>query len=85
VLFLFLELVSIVLAVTIRVVCLNGVQSQNKRRKERERCQAVIDKLHDEEKKQLEHVRMVMALLKERKDTWFGSSTYFTLYMYANI
>jgi len=50
------------------------LQSQSKKKKEKERCTAVIDKLLDEEKRQHEHVRVVMARLKSEKDTWFPSS-----------
>ena len=34
----------------------------------------VVDKLNEEEKRQHEHVRAVMARLKSEKDAWFPSS-----------
>ena len=49
-------------------------QPQSKRKKEKERCNQLIDKLKDEEKKQGEHVQRVMARLKNQKDHWFVSS-----------
>ncbi len=49
-------------------------QGQSKRKKERERCQNLIDKLQDEEKKQLEHVNRVNQRLKHEKDDWFKTS-----------
>jgi len=52
-------------------------QTQSKKKKEKERCQMVIDKLLEEEKRQHEHVRVVMARLKNEKDAWFPSSEFF--------
>jgi len=51
-----------------------SLQSQSKKRKEKERCTQVIEKLLEEEKRQHEHVRVVMARLKTEKDAWFPSS-----------
>ena len=48
----------------------------SKKKKEKERCNSLIDKLRDEEKKQQDHVQLVMARLKHEKDTWFISSLY---------
>ncbi|XP_037087592.1 THO complex subunit 2-like [Pollicipes pollicipes] len=45
--------------------------TESKRKKEQERCQALIDKLHEEEKRQKEHVDRVIARLKKEKDSWF--------------
>jgi len=61
---------------TWRRLCVHGwcMQSQSKKKKEKERCSAVIDKLLDEEKRQHEHVRIVLARLKSEKDSWFPSS-----------
>ena len=50
-------------------------QSQSKRKKEKERCQSLIDKLTEEEKKQQEHVNRVMNRLRHEKDDWFKTST----------
>uniref|UniRef100_UPI00358DF603 THO complex subunit 2 isoform X2 n=1 Tax=Myxine glutinosa TaxID=7769 RepID=UPI00358DF603 len=48
----------------------------NKKKKEKERCMALIDKLRDEEKKQQDHTLRVFARLKQEKDSWFlGRST----------
>jgi len=51
-------------------------QSQNKKKKEKERCMQVVDKLADEEKRQQEHVKLILARLKAEKDSWFPSSVY---------
>ncbi|KAL4230734.1 THO complex subunit 2 [Mactra antiquata] len=48
---------------------------QSKRKKEKERCNQLIDKLKDEEKKQSEHVSRVMARLKNQKEAWFVSKS----------
>lgn len=50
------------------------LQSQSKKKKEKERCTMVIEKLLEEEKRQHEHVRIVNARLKSEKDAWFPSS-----------
>ncbi|TSL89846.1 THO complex subunit 2 [Bagarius yarrelli] len=42
----------------------------NKKKKEKERCTALQDKLLEEEKKQLEHVQRVLQRLKLEKDNW---------------
>ncbi|XP_029463722.1 THO complex subunit 2 [Rhinatrema bivittatum] len=42
----------------------------NKKKKERERCTALQDKLQEEEKKQMEHVGRVLQRMKLEKDTW---------------
>lgn len=44
-----------------------------KKKKERERCDALISKLVEEEKMQQEHCLRVMARLKNEKDDWFQS------------
>ncbi|KAJ8298480.1 hypothetical protein KUTeg_025011 [Tegillarca granosa] len=46
---------------------------QSKKKKEKERCTNLIDKLKDEEKKQGEHVQRVLARLKSQKEQWFIS------------
>ncbi|XP_049790874.1 THO complex subunit 2 isoform X2 [Schistocerca nitens] len=45
----------------------------SKGKKEQERYAALSEKLHEEKKKQQEHVERVMARLKQEKDTWFLS------------
>ncbi|CAL8281423.1 unnamed protein product [Arctogadus glacialis] len=42
----------------------------NKKKKEKERCTALQDKLLEEERKQLEHVQRVLHRLKLEKDNW---------------
>ncbi|KAH0510598.1 THO complex subunit 2 [Microtus ochrogaster] len=42
----------------------------NKKKKEKERCTALQDKLLEEEKKQTEHVQRVLQRLKLEKDNW---------------
>ncbi|MFT7796093.1 THO complex subunit 2-like [Arapaima gigas] len=42
----------------------------NKKKKEKERCTALQEKLQEEEKKQLEHVQRVLHRLKMEKDNW---------------
>lgn len=51
----------------------------NKKKKEKERCTALQDKLQEEEKKQLEHVQRVLHRLKLEKDNWLLASEYSTL------
>ncbi|GIY31130.1 THO complex subunit 2 [Caerostris extrusa] len=46
-----------------------------KKKKERERCDALINKLVEEEKLQQEHCTRVMARLNSQKDSWFHSNT----------
>ncbi|BFZ15044.1 hypothetical protein BsWGS_18083 [Bradybaena similaris] len=47
----------------------------SKKKKEQERCKLLIDKLKDEEKKQMEHVQRVMARLEKEKELWFPTGT----------
>ena len=51
-------------------------QAQSKKKKEKERCTALMEKLSEEEKKQEEHVKLVMARLKQERDLWFSTSQY---------
>ena len=44
-----------------------------RKKKEKERVNAMIDKMADEQKKQLDHVEKIMARLKAEKDSWFFS------------
>ncbi|KAL5011569.1 hypothetical protein ScPMuIL_010120 [Solemya velum] len=46
---------------------------QSRKKREKERCNSLIDKLKDEEKKQGEHTQRVLARLKQAKDSWFIS------------
>lgn len=50
----------------------------NKKKKEKERCTALQDKLQEEEKKQLEHVQRVLHRLKLEKDNWLLASECYT-------
>uniref|UniRef100_A0A3Q3AK23 THO complex subunit 2 n=1 Tax=Kryptolebias marmoratus TaxID=37003 RepID=A0A3Q3AK23_KRYMA len=47
----------------------------NKKKKEKERCTALQEKLLEEEKKQQEHVQRVLHRLKLEKDNWLLAST----------
>ena len=48
----------------------------NKKKKEKERCTALQDKLLEEERKQLEHVQRVLHRLKLEKDNWLLASKF---------
>lgn len=54
--------------------CIDILQPPNKKKKEKERCTALQDKLLEEEKKQLEHVQRVLQRLKLEKDNWLLAS-----------
>ncbi len=54
--------------------CSSLLQPMNKKKKEKERCTALQDKLQEEEKKQLEHVQRVLHRLKLEKDNWLLAS-----------
>lgn len=56
------------------------MQPLNKKKKEKERCTALQEKLQEEEKKQLEHVQRVLHRLKLEKDNWLLASKYPTLH-----
>ncbi|XP_033742553.1 THO complex subunit 2-like isoform X3 [Pecten maximus] len=51
----------------------NKDMPQSKKKKEKERCNTLMDKLKDEEKKQGEHVARVLNRLKNQKEQWFIS------------
>ncbi|KAH3839564.1 hypothetical protein DPMN_112996, partial [Dreissena polymorpha] len=51
----------------------NKDMPQSKRKKEKERCSQLIDKLKEEEKRQTEHVQRVNARLKAQREQWFVS------------
>ncbi|XP_007951557.1 THO complex subunit 2 [Orycteropus afer afer] len=52
----------------------NQEMPPNKKKKEKERCTALQDKLLEEEKKQMEHVQRVLQRLKLEKDNWLLAS-----------
>lgn len=52
----------------------------NKKKKEKERCTALQEKLQEEEKKQTEHVQRVLYRLKLEKDNWLLTSKNTTFY-----
>ncbi|XP_068600453.1 THO complex subunit 2 [Brachionichthys hirsutus] len=58
------------LKVQIRAIEENPEIPLNKKKKEKERCTALQEKLQEEEKKQLEHVQRVLHRLKLEKDNW---------------
>ncbi|KAM9470063.1 THO complex subunit 2 isoform 1-T1 [Clarias gariepinus] len=58
------------LKMQIRAIDENTEMPLNKKKKEKERCTALQDKLLEEEKKQLEHVQRVLHRLKLEKDNW---------------
>ncbi|XP_012937232.1 THO complex subunit 2 [Aplysia californica] len=53
----------------------NRDMPSNKKKKEVDRCNILIDKLEDEMKKQAEHVARVKARLEEEKELWFPTGT----------
>lgn len=55
------------------------LQPPNKKKKEKERCTALQDKLLEEEKKQMEHVQRVLQRLKLEKDNWLLASKFLGL------
>lgn len=57
----------------------------NKKKKEKERCTALQEKLQEEEKKQTEHVQRVLYRLKLEKDNWLLTSKNNTFYLGQNI
>uniref|UniRef100_G1QCE7 THO complex subunit 2 n=1 Tax=Myotis lucifugus TaxID=59463 RepID=G1QCE7_MYOLU len=58
------------LKVQMKAVDDNQEMPPNKKKKEKERCSALQDKLLGEEKKQMEHVQRVLQRLKLEKDNW---------------
>lgn len=54
------------------------IQSSAKKKKEIERCNQMINRFKEEEKKQTDHVARVMARLEHDKDQWFKSGNYVT-------
>uniref|UniRef100_A0A4W5K2L9 THO complex subunit 2 n=1 Tax=Hucho hucho TaxID=62062 RepID=A0A4W5K2L9_9TELE len=62
------------LQVQVKAIEENPDVPMNKKKKEKERCTALQDKLQEEEKKQLEHVQRVLHRLKLEKDNWLLAS-----------
>ena len=60
-------------------------QPQSKKKKDKERCTSLIEKLIDEEKRQTDHVQRVMARLKHEKDSWFLCSKSLTPALTASV
>ncbi|KAK2490112.1 hypothetical protein MC885_011648 [Smutsia gigantea] len=58
------------LKVQMKVIDDNQEMPPSKKKKEKERCTALQDKLLEEEKKQMEHVRRVLQRLKLEKHNW---------------
>uniref|UniRef100_W5NBA9 THO complex subunit 2 n=1 Tax=Lepisosteus oculatus TaxID=7918 RepID=W5NBA9_LEPOC len=58
------------LKVQMKAIDENPEMPPNKKKKERERCTALQEKLQEEEKKQMEHVQRVLQRLKLEKDNW---------------
>uniref|UniRef100_A0A8C2FWW8 THO complex subunit 2 n=1 Tax=Cyprinus carpio TaxID=7962 RepID=A0A8C2FWW8_CYPCA len=58
------------LKMQIKAIDENTEMPLNKKKKEKERCTALQDKLQEEEKKQLEHVQRVLHRLKLEKGNW---------------
>uniref|UniRef100_A0A7N4PDE3 THO complex subunit 2 n=1 Tax=Sarcophilus harrisii TaxID=9305 RepID=A0A7N4PDE3_SARHA len=58
------------LKIQMKAVDDNQEMPPNKKKKEKERCTALQDKLLEEEKKQIEHVQRVLQRLKLEKDNW---------------
>uniref|UniRef100_G1QFK8 THO complex subunit 2 n=1 Tax=Myotis lucifugus TaxID=59463 RepID=G1QFK8_MYOLU len=58
------------LKVQMKAIDDNQEMPPNKKKKEKERCSALQDKLVEEEKKQMEHVQRVLQRLKLEKDNW---------------
>lgn len=50
------------------------LQVLSKRKKEKERCSTLVDKLVDEDKRQQEHMNRVHARLDSEKESWFPAS-----------
>lgn len=59
------------LKVAIQALNDNREMPASKRKKEQDRCSALVEKLVEEEKKQKEHTERVMARLTQERDGWF--------------
>ena len=51
------------------------VQSDSKKTKEKDKLSAMVDKLKEEQQKQLDHVTRVMFRLKSESKHWFPNKT----------
>ena len=49
-------------------------QSSSKRKKEQERSAVLVERLQEERQRQEDNHRLVMARLKQEKDSWFSAS-----------
>ncbi|XP_057313993.1 THO complex subunit 2-like [Hydractinia symbiolongicarpus] len=49
------------------------ITSSSKKKKEKERCQFLIEKLNDEKQVQLDHNKLVRCWLESRREAWFPS------------
>lgn len=56
------------------VSVLLSLQPVSKKKKEKERCSLLVEKLKDEFKQQEEHNQRVMASLKHERDSWLPAS-----------
>uniref|UniRef100_A0A8C2DM13 THO complex subunit 2 n=1 Tax=Cyprinus carpio TaxID=7962 RepID=A0A8C2DM13_CYPCA len=67
------------LKMQIKAIDENTEMPLNKKKKEKERCTALQDKLQEEEKKQLEHVQRVLHRLKLEKDNWLLANSLYSM------
>jgi len=51
-----------------------SLQPVSKKKKEKERCSLLVEKLKEEFKQQEEHNQRVMASLKHERDSWLPAS-----------
>lgn len=61
---------------TVTLPCFFLIKPLNKKKKEKERCTALQEKLQEEEKKQMDHVQRVLHRLKLEKDNWLLASKF---------
>ena len=60
------------------IFCYN-LQPVSKKKKEKERCSLLVEKLKEEFKQQEEHSQRVMASLKNERDSWLPASELYWL------
>ena len=64
-----------VCGVTAVLICFNGChQNSSKRKKEQDRGQTLIEKLQEEKQRQEDNCRLVLARLRQDKESWFSPS-----------
>ena len=63
----------------------NQEMPPNKKKKEKERCTALQDKLLEEAKKQMEHVQRILQRLKLEKDNWLLASKLLELLHFCHL